>query len=185
VPGDCTDGIFCNGAEACVGDICVPPLADPCDDGVACTADSCNEQMATCGHVGNDALCDDADVCNGAETCEATGCAAGTPVPPPTEVAGLSITGDSPTTLSWTGQGPGVRYDVALGDLSDLPQDLGVVGASCLVDDETGSSSLDPSGDPAEGSGYYYIIRAQDSCGSGTYGFSSAGQERLPAAACP
>jgi hypothetical protein len=212
VPADCDDGVFCNGAEVCSGGICVAPLAPACDDGLACTADSCNEQAASCGHVGNDALCDDANACNGVETCDTVngcvagpplscddanacngvetcdtvnGCVAGTPLPPPAEVGGLDVSGASPTTVSWTSQGAGVVYDLAAGDLSDLAQDLGVGGAFCLADDQTGPSFVDSGPAPSPGGGYYYIIRAQDACGSGTYGFTSAGQERLPAAACP
>jgi hypothetical protein len=51
---------------------------DP-DDGVACTVDSC-DPVAGVSHVPTDGLCDDADLCNGAETCDAVlDCQAGTP----------------------------------------------------------------------------------------------------------
>jgi hypothetical protein len=74
----CSDGLFCNGTEACVGNVCVAGTA-PCNDGVACTTDSCNETSDTCQFTPNDALCDDALFCDGAEKCTSTGCAAGTP----------------------------------------------------------------------------------------------------------
>ncbi len=88
------DGLFCNGREFCdavadcdhTGDPCAPAqvcdedtdtcedcLADgDCDDGVACTDDTCDE--GSCVFTPNDANCpDDGLFCNGAEFCEAVG----------------------------------------------------------------------------------------------------------------
>ncbi len=54
VDNDCSDGVFCNGVERCMpgpdrasDDGCVPGVAPRCDDGLACTTD-------TCSHVDND-----------------------------------------------------------------------------------------------------------------------------------
>lgn len=75
---DCDDGLFCNGVETCESGTCMVG-ADPCDDGIDCTVDSCVEDLARCNHVGDDEACQDGEFCNGAETCElATGCQAGT-----------------------------------------------------------------------------------------------------------
>jgi cysteine-rich repeat protein len=78
----CDDGLFCNGIEACDGaGNCSIPGTDPCDDGVGCTQDACDEAADTCSNTPDDALCDDGQFCNGAETCDATlDCQAGTPV---------------------------------------------------------------------------------------------------------
>jgi hypothetical protein len=103
----------------------------------------------------------------------------------PSEVAGLGVQGKSPTTVSWDTQGDGFEYDVAGGTFAQLGTDGGAGGATCLADDVASTSYVDPRPDPAGGSGYYYIVRAQSSCGSGTYGFSSSGAERNPLAACP
>lgn len=65
----CDDGLFCNGAETFDGLVCQPG-ADPCNDAVACTDDTCNETADTCSHVANSALCDDGLYCNGAEFCD-------------------------------------------------------------------------------------------------------------------
>ncbi len=76
---ECDDGIYCNGAETCVAGACQPGTAVNCDDGVACTDDSCNETTDSCDNVANDANCDDGLYCNGAETCDALlDCQAGT-----------------------------------------------------------------------------------------------------------
>ncbi|MCB9519266.1 MAG: putative metal-binding motif-containing protein, partial [Myxococcales bacterium] len=66
---DCADGLFCNGAETCVAGACQPGAAPDCDDGVACTLDSCSEDDGECvnappdsdGDGVADATCRDAD----------------------------------------------------------------------------------------------------------------------------
>jgi hypothetical protein len=80
-PSQCDDGAFCNGAEQCTGGTCTPGTPVTCNDGVSCTADSCNEATDACVFVPNNALCDDGQMCNGAEVCNATtGCQPGTPL---------------------------------------------------------------------------------------------------------
>ncbi len=78
---DCDDGVYCNGAEMCVGRVCRAGAAPSCDDGITCTIDRCDESRQACvssaadddgdGHLDatcldsvGDALgddCDDAD----------------------------------------------------------------------------------------------------------------------------
>ncbi|MDF1563155.1 MAG: MopE-related protein, partial [Deltaproteobacteria bacterium] len=76
----CDDGAFCNGAETCGGTLgCQAGTAPVIDDGVGCTADSCDEATDTVVNTPDDAACDDTLFCNGAETCDAAlGCQAGT-----------------------------------------------------------------------------------------------------------
>ncbi len=83
----CDDGQYCDGVETCdpqngaAGTGCVAGTPVNCEDGIACTNDSCNEQTDSCDHVPDNLKCDDGVYCNGAETCNATlGCQAGTPV---------------------------------------------------------------------------------------------------------
>jgi hypothetical protein len=83
VDADCDDTLFCNGAETCdtATGTCQPGTPPDCDDGVGCTVDTCDETSDTCVNTPNDANCDDGDVCNGSETCDATlDCQAGTPL---------------------------------------------------------------------------------------------------------
>jgi len=47
----CDDRIFCNGIERLIAGQCVSVLTNPCDDGVACTLDACDEVTDTCSHV--------------------------------------------------------------------------------------------------------------------------------------
>jgi len=73
---DCDDGLYCNGAE-----VCDPANGDPvtgcassgppCDDGVDCTVDSCDEAIQACAHVPVDGLCDNGLTCDGVEHCDA------------------------------------------------------------------------------------------------------------------
>jgi hypothetical protein len=72
--------MFCNGAEACVGNTCRSGTPPDCNDGVECTVDTCDEVNDTCANASDDAAWDDNDVCNGIETCDPVNdCQAGTP----------------------------------------------------------------------------------------------------------
>ncbi|MBW1881324.1 MAG: hypothetical protein JRJ84_23460, partial [Deltaproteobacteria bacterium] len=85
VPSDalCSNGLFCDGVETCDALADCQAGAAPCNDGVGCTLDNCDEGGDSCSYVPSDALCDDADVCTGVETCDAVlDCQAGTPLDP-------------------------------------------------------------------------------------------------------
>jgi hypothetical protein len=85
---ECSDGVYCNGVESCVGGLCQAGTPPDCADGYDCTQDSCDEEFNTCRHEYSNDLCDDGNVCNGEERCmpnsplsdSATGCVTGTPV---------------------------------------------------------------------------------------------------------
>ncbi|MFO0578020.1 MAG: lysyl oxidase family protein [Polyangia bacterium] len=76
---DCQDdGIFCNGIERFVDGACVKVPAAPCDDGVDCTQDVCDEATRTCAHtpMGSCAMCrmdDCTPSCTG-KVCGSDGC---------------------------------------------------------------------------------------------------------------
>lgn len=75
----CSDGLFCNGVETFNAGSCLAGTP-PCNDGIACTVDTCDEPTDVCTYTPNNAACDNALFCDGAETCSATlGCQAGTP----------------------------------------------------------------------------------------------------------
>ncbi|MEK6675010.1 MAG: S8 family peptidase, partial [Planctomycetota bacterium] len=68
----CDNGLVCDGAETCdptLGCQGGTPLVCP-DDGVACTIDQCDETLAGCDHVPNDAACDNGVFCDGIEWCD-------------------------------------------------------------------------------------------------------------------
>jgi hypothetical protein len=45
---DCSDNVYCNGAEVCDDGECKNGAAVACDDGIACTTDICLEAARTC-----------------------------------------------------------------------------------------------------------------------------------------
>jgi hypothetical protein len=95
----------------------------------------------------------------------------------PQEVQGLLVDAAVGTELFWGTQhataGAGTVYDIVRGQLSDLRLDLGYAGAICLAASEAESPLLDPETDPPSRDGRYYLVRARNTCGAGTYGEAS------------
>ena len=79
---NCDDNLFCSGTETCDATLdCQAGIPVNPDDGVLCTDDSCNEATDSIDNTPDDTVCDDANVCTGTETCDASlGCQAGTPL---------------------------------------------------------------------------------------------------------
>ena len=86
--------------------------------------------------------------------------------------------------LAWSSERPrsgaGTRYDVLRGDLSELPAGSGPREA-CLADG-TGAETMTEPAAPAVGKGFYYLVRAENACGAGTYGASTQAVERTSTA---
>ena len=77
----CDDGAFCNGLEACSPiSGCMPGTPPLVDDGIDCTADSCDEDADLVRHTPDDGVCADGIFCNGVEVCDTVvGCRQGEP----------------------------------------------------------------------------------------------------------
>jgi hypothetical protein len=76
---NCDNGLWCDGSETCDAvldcQVGTPPVTD---DGVACTDDSCDEAADAIVNAPNDGLCDNGLFCDGVETCDQViGCQAG------------------------------------------------------------------------------------------------------------
>ena len=70
--GFCSNNDVCDGSEVCdVVNDCQPGTPLVVDDGVTCTVDSCDPGTGTITNVPTDSLCDDGNVCDGSETCDA------------------------------------------------------------------------------------------------------------------
>ena len=132
---DCDDEIFCNGVETCdAQNDCQAGTPPTLSDGVGCTDDSCDEVNDVVVHAANDASCDDAAFCNGAETCDASlDCQAGTP---PTTSDGLACTVDSCDEA----------LDVVVNTADDNLCDDGNPCTAGICDSETGCANV-----PVEG----------------------------------
>jgi hypothetical protein len=81
------------------------------------------------------------------------------------------------TRLSWDSQkltaGTETTNDVVTGSLNSLLSSGDFSGATCLVFDRDDSPYDDTRPDPDPGQGDYYLVRAVNSCGTGSYGDSS------------
>lgn len=107
----------------------------------------------------------------------------------PTEIGGLvlgKVTGA--IRLSWTSQdslaGTATAYDIATGLLGDLRVSGGFAAATCLVNGLADTPYDDTRSGPAAGTGFYYLVRAENDCGSGNYGQRTGGAARM-ITACP
>jgi len=104
---------------------------------------------------------------------------------PPGEVGGLVFSADR-VTMSWSSAAPaagsGTTHQVLRGPVPGLPVG-GNPAESCLSQGILTTSLADP-GIPPPGAGFWYLVRAVNSCGQGGYGTTSAGINRV-SGACP
>jgi hypothetical protein len=80
--GASPDGSLLSGGDDGIASLGGPCVDDKeCDDGIACTYDSCDTSKGRCSYVPDDTQCDDGVYCNGKEVCvSGHGCEAGPPV---------------------------------------------------------------------------------------------------------
>ena len=81
----CADADLCDGAETCSAGACVAGTPVACTSPPACqtaAGATCSPATGACSYpaLANGTSCADADLCDGAETCSAGACVAGTPV---------------------------------------------------------------------------------------------------------
>jgi hypothetical protein len=96
----------------------------------------------------------------------------------PAEVSGVAVSKTANgAAVSWSSQadeaGPGTVYDLVTGEVPELATDQGFDRAACLADDVASASYEDERSGPTPGGGVYYLVRAQNSCGTGTVGDAS------------
>jgi len=68
------DGLFCTGTEFCDAVNDCSSTGDPCNDGVDCTVDVCDEVEDSCTNTPDDDLCDDEELCTTDSCDEVAGC---------------------------------------------------------------------------------------------------------------
>ncbi len=166
-----------------------------CDDGNVCTDDSCDPSVG-CIHVDNLSACDDGNACTVGDTCQAGACrgtglkdADGDGHPDalcggtdcndldplvwsvPIEVTNLLLA-TAPDHLTWDSQGtlagPGTLYDLVSGSVNLVSNGL-MTDPICLQSTQDSAFS-DSRSDPPAGMGYWYLVRARNYCGTGTFG---------------
>jgi hypothetical protein len=164
---------------------CTDNDADGVQDGVDNCPAVANANQADSNGNGIGDACESLDS-DGDGSPDASDCAPSDPTAwaMPGEIQGLRVDKAPAIRVSWTSQGSGFRYDVSTGTLADLRSSGSVAGASCAANDLASSSWDDSRSGPSAGSGWYYITRSQNACGSGTYGKTSGGAQRLPGGSC-
>lgn len=65
----CQDGVFCTGDKRCTLSGCVTTPRN-CDDGIACTDDTCDEASKSCKHTPDDSKCPISQACDPTQGCE-------------------------------------------------------------------------------------------------------------------
>ncbi len=162
----------CDGLDNdCNGLVDDNPISTPDRDG-----DGLSDLCDNCPQVANSSQADaDHDTRGDACDCSATDPTAWAI---PTEVSGLrlarSTLGSAYTDLSWLpldGQaGPSTRYDVIKGTLAALHSSGAFSSVACLEEDVPTSGIVSPNEMPAAGDGFWYLVRGENPCGSGTWG---------------
>ncbi len=128
----CSDGNLCNGLEACSAGACVPGSLPVLDDANPCTADACDPATGSVTHTPapNGTACDDSNVCNGHEACQAGSCQTGVP---------LTLDDGNPCTADSCSPTSGVTHQpVAAGTACDdftvcNGQETCSLGGQCLA----------------------------------------------------
>ncbi|MCP3979682.1 MAG: hypothetical protein GY716_10205 [bacterium] len=182
----------CEPTATILADCSACALDNECDDGLACTTDSCFDSGGHCnftldaGSCRIDAACHLVGGVNPSNDCEECDVASplGWTTVPPVEVPALDLEALASTRLTWSAQAHAV-YDVSGGDLATLRLDGGVDGAACLASDLATAEWDDPRADPAVGAGFYYLVRARKDCGGGSWGRDGDGAKRSPSTSCP
>jgi hypothetical protein len=169
----CNDGNACTQTDVCQSGSCMG--SNP----VVCTAlDACHVQ-GTCdtatGACSNPArpdgtACDDGNVCTAQDACQSGVCTGMVAIGAPAEVTGVQI-GPGASSIAWEAVSGGVAgtvYDAVRGLVGTLPVG-GSASETCMATG-IGSTYFSDASTPAAGASYWYLVRARDACGTGTYG---------------
>ncbi len=145
---ECDDGDLCT-EDNCVNSTCANvPIA--CDDGVDCTVDACDPATGACSNTADDAVCIDADLCNGTESCDAlSGCVAGTEV---MCSDGLACTADACDPA--TGQCSNETIEACASADGCCPVGCSVADTDCTCSNLATSATASSSGGGLDANGY-------------------------------
>jgi len=130
--------------------------------------------------IADGASCNDANNCTGGDVC-GSGTCNGSPISAPPETSGVLYAPDL-VTLSWAVPVFATNYDVVRGSTTFLPTGPGGIDEVCFPN--TGGPSIADGALPPPGTAYWYLVRAKNSCGIGSYGTDSSLNPRLTTT-CP
>ncbi len=174
---DCNDArafVYPNATETCNGadDNCDLSIDNGgvvmCSDANVCTNDVCNG-VAGCAHANNTGLCDDGNACTTGDACGNGSCSGtgGTAAP---DVGSMSAAKSNVTAVfDWSATAGAIAYDVLRGRVREWPLGSSPVAETCLAENVAGATAID-SALPAADDGFWYLVRADYACGSGSYG---------------
>lgn len=169
----------CDDSSVCTNDSCNPAsgcvfsdvTAVVCNDSDGCTDDRC-DQTNGCYHVNNTAPCNDGNPCTAGDTCGGGVCQNGTPIAPPPETQNVTVSADK-VTYHWAAATFATQYDVVRGGTAALP--VGPGGGDEVCFGNLPGTSLVDAAIPTPGTGFWYLARGENSCGTGTFGTRSDG----------
>ncbi len=131
---------------------------------------SCSISMVNWACLTNGTTCDDGNACTTNDACLSGSCqgasgAAGDVGP------SLRLQGHQTSTIDWLPASGATGHDVLRGLLSGLPVGPGGGDEVCLADNVAAPTASDTT-IPAVGSPFWYLVRGENPCGVGSYGFA-------------
>ena len=133
----------------------------------------------TCPGQPDGTSCDDGNGCSINDACAGNACA-GTPITA-AETQNLRVQSDKTSYVWDTAQGASA-YDVIRGALGAFP--VGPGGGDEVCFDDLATPLLSDAALPAPNGGFWYLSRAENSCGLGSFGQQSDGTQRITTT-CP
>ncbi|HRE88239.1 MAG TPA: hypothetical protein PK095_03780 [Myxococcota bacterium] len=98
----CVAGPPCTVGGACESGVCAGRTPRLCDDGVACSVDTCDRATDSCVSTPSDSLCDDDEACT-TDTCDAVSGCRHTPLTGPCDDGNACTTGETCATGTCAG----------------------------------------------------------------------------------
>jgi hypothetical protein len=173
----CSDGDGCTVSDSCQAGACasgspvVCTASDQCHD-----AGVCDSGSGLCGNPAKSdgSACTDGNTCTDGDTCQTGTCVAGTPVPGAGATESLAFT--TVSDLNWAASIGATGYDVIRGTLSVLKGAGFATATDACLGNHVAGTFISDTHVPAEGDADWFLIRAYNFCGTGSYDDGSASE---------